>query len=208
MYPIFRLAASWSALGFNWSGRLRSTAVRICCCTRCQLCHNRPGNSFKTNPRQGDADSRPSVILHPVAAPLRAGLTQALGAMSLLSSLKERANDLKRYTLVVYFAARDPRTPLLVRVLALLVAAYALSPVDLIPDFIPVLGYLDDLVLVPLGLALVIRLLPTPVLASAREQAERAAAHPTSKLAGRIILAVWLLVLLWLGWWTIAAMRT
>ncbi|RZI70588.1 MAG: DUF1232 domain-containing protein [Pseudomonas sp.] len=128
--------------------------------------------------------------------------------MSLLSSLKERANDLKRYTLVVYFAARDPRTPLLVRVLALLVAAYALSPVDLIPDFIPVLGYLDDLVLVPLGLALVIRLLPTPVLASAREQAERAAAHPTSKLAGRIILAVWLLVLLWLGWWTIAAMRT
>lgn len=63
---------------------------------------------------------------------------------------------MKQFTLVAYFAARDPRTPTLVRLFALIVAAYALSPIDLIPDFIPVLGYLDDLVLVPLGLALVI----------------------------------------------------
>ena len=85
--------------------------------------------------------------------------------MQFLRSLKARARELKQFTLVAYYAARDPRTPVVARVLALLVAAYALSPIDLIPDFIPVLGYLDDIVLVPLGLALVIRLLPDDVLA-------------------------------------------
>ncbi|SEG11743.1 Protein of unknown function [Nitrosomonas ureae] len=74
--------------------------------------------------------------------------------MSLLSSLKTKAKELRQFTLIAYYAARDPRTPTHVRMLALFVAAYALSPIDLIPDFIPVLGYLDDLVLVPLGLAL------------------------------------------------------
>ena len=91
------------------------------------------------------------------------------------------------------------------RVLALLVAAYALSPIDLIPDFIPVLGYLDDIVLVPLGLALVIRLLPDDVLASARQQAGRAADRPTSKWAAGVIVVVWLLVLGWLGRWLVGA---
>jgi len=128
--------------------------------------------------------------------------------MQILSSLKERAKELKQFTLVAYYAARDPRTPTLVRVLALLVAAYALSPIDLIPDFIPVLGYLDDLVLLPLGLALVIRLLPAPVVASAREQAQRAAERPTSKLAAGVIVAVWLLVLFLLGRWALTAVRT
>ena len=80
-----------------------------------------------------------------------------------LSSLRRWAKDLRQYTLVAYFAARDPRTPWLARVLALLVAAYALSPIDLIPDFIPVLGYLDDLVIVPLGLLLVLRVVPDEV---------------------------------------------
>ena len=65
---------------------------------------------------------------------------------------------LKRQALTVYFAARDPRTPLPVRLLALGIAAYAFSPIDLIPDFIPVLGYLDDLILIPLGIALVVKL--------------------------------------------------
>jgi uncharacterized membrane protein YkvA (DUF1232 family) len=128
--------------------------------------------------------------------------------MQILSALKERAKELKQFTLVAYYAARDPRTPTLVRVLALLVAAYALSPIDLIPDFIPVLGYLDDLVLVPLGLALVVRLLPDSVLASAREQAQRAAERPTSKLAAGIIVAVWLLVLFLLGRWALLLVRT
>ena len=76
----------------------------------------------------------------------------------MFATLKAQARQLKQHTLTVYYAARDPRTPAYVRVLALLVAAYALSPIDLIPDFIPVIGYLDDLLIVPLGLALVVRL--------------------------------------------------
>ena len=128
--------------------------------------------------------------------------------MQILGSLKARAKELKHFTLVAYYAARDPRTPTLVRLLALLVAAYALSPIDLIPDFIPVLGYLDDLILVPLGLALVVRLLPEPVLASAREKAERAAERPISKLAAGVIIAVWLLVLFLLGRWALTVART
>ncbi len=128
--------------------------------------------------------------------------------MQILSSLKERAKELKQFTLVAYFAARDPLAPAHVRILALLVAAYALSPIDLIPDFIPVLGYLDDLVLVPLGLALVVRLLPPAVLASAREQAQRAAGLPTSRLAAGIIVAVWLLVLFFVGRWALSSVRT
>lgn len=128
--------------------------------------------------------------------------------MQILSSLKGRAKELKQFTLAAYYAARDPRTPAFVRVLALLIAAYALSPIDLIPDFIPVLGYLDDLVIVPLGLALVVRLLPDAVLASAREQAQRAAERPTSKLAAGVIIAVWLLVLFLIGRWVLTWVRT
>ena len=128
--------------------------------------------------------------------------------MSLLGSLKERAKELKRYTLIVYYAARDPRTPLSVRITALLVAAYALSPIDLIPDFIPVLGYLDDLILLPLGVALVVRLLPEPVLSTARERAENAADRPSSKTAAAVIVAIWVLVLFLLGRWAFLAVRT
>ena len=128
--------------------------------------------------------------------------------MSLLGSLKERAKELKRYTLIVYYAARDPRTPLSVRIIALLVAAYALSPIDLIPDFIPVLGYLDDLILLPLGVALVVRLLPEPVLSTARERAKNAADRPTSKTAAAVIVAIWLVVLFLLGRWAFLAVRT
>ncbi len=127
--------------------------------------------------------------------------------MQLLHSFKERVRELKQFTLVAYYAARDPRTPAFVRVLALVVAAYALSPIDLIPDFIPVLGYLDDLILVPLGIALVIRLLPESVLVSAQEQARRAAGRPTSKLAAGIIVVIWLLILFSLGRWAFAWLR-
>ena len=92
----------------------------------------------------------------------------------------------------MYFAARDPRTPLLVRGLAVLVAAYALSPIDLIPDFIPIIGYLDDLLLVPLGLALVVRLTPKAVIESARIQAEQTAEKPVSYWAAACIGFIWL----------------
>ena len=100
---------------------------------------------------------------------------------------------MKRDVVAVYFAARDPRTPPIVRILAIAVAAYALSPIDLIPDFIPVLGYLDDLIIVPLGLMIVIRLLPPEILESARVKAEHIADRPTSRTAAVLIVCAWLL---------------
>ncbi|WP_420839554.1 YkvA family protein [Dechloromonas hankyongensis] len=115
--------------------------------------------------------------------------------MSPPSTLKHWARQLKQQTLTVYFAARDPRTPWFVRVLALLVAAYALSPIDLIPDFIPVIGYLDDLLLLPLGIALVVRLTPPEIIAEARAKAAQAAERPVSRAAAVFIVALWLALL-------------
>ena len=114
--------------------------------------------------------------------------------MKMLATLKAQAKQLKRLTLTVYFAARDPRTPLLVRILAVCVAAYALSPIDLIPDFIPVIGYLDDLLLIPLGLALVVRLTPPEVIEAARARAEQASIKPVSYSAAAVIVGVWLII--------------
>ena len=125
----------------------------------------------------------------------------------MLDSLKAHARQLRQHTLTVYFAARDPRTPVLVRVLAVLVAAYALSPIDLIPDFIPVIGYLDDLILLPLGLALVVRLTPPEVMESARLQAQEASARPVSHAAAAVVIVVWLIVLWLLGKWALAALH-
>lgn len=115
--------------------------------------------------------------------------------MTFLDSARNWARSIKRDVVAVYFAARDPQTPLAVRILALAVAAYALSPIDLIPDFIPVLGYLDDLLIVPLGLLIVVRLLPPHVLASSREKAAAALSRPRSKAAAAVIVCIWLLLL-------------
>lgn len=119
-----------------------------------------------------------------------------------MAGWRERLRALKRESLVVWYAARDPRLPWPVRLLALAVAAYALSPIDLIPDFIPVLGYLDDLVLVPLGIALVVKLTPAPVLADARVRAAATAARPVSRAGAAVVIALWLLAvaLAWVGW--------
>ncbi len=125
-----------------------------------------------------------------------------------IASLRKWAKSLKHQTMVVYFAARDPRTPWFVRLLALAVAAYALSPIDLIPDFIPVLGYLDDLILVPLGLALVVRLTPADVMASAKEQALAASDRPVSRGMAVVIVTLWALALGWVGWWAFRKVHT
>jgi len=122
-----------------------------------------------------------------------------------LDSLKAQAKQLKQQTLTVYFAARDPRTPFHVRLVALVVAAYALSPIDLIPDFIPVLGYLDDLVLIPLGLALVVRLTPPEILESARVQARQAASRPVSYTAATCFVALWLFLAWVAADWVVSA---
>ena len=99
---------------------------------------------------------------------------------------------LKRHALTLYVASRDRRTPLAARLIAFGTAAYAFSPIDLIPDFIPVLGLLDDLVVVPLGLWLALRLLPDDLIAEYRKLAERLAERPTSTGAAVFIIAIWL----------------
>jgi uncharacterized membrane protein YkvA (DUF1232 family) len=125
-----------------------------------------------------------------------------------MSRLRKWAKELKRQTLVVYFAARDPRTPWLARLLALGIAAYALSPIDLIPDFIPVVGYLDDLFIVPLGLMLVLRLLPTEVRMAAQAQASAAVGRPTSRVMAVVIVAIWVIAIGATGLWLWQAVRT
>lgn len=114
--------------------------------------------------------------------------------MTLLADLKERARLLRRDTLALYLVARHPDTPLGAKLLAAAVAAYALSPIDLIPDFIPVLGYLDDLLLVPLGIALAVRMVPDDVLGECRQRAADAFAEgvPVSRVAAFTVVAIWL----------------
>jgi uncharacterized membrane protein YkvA (DUF1232 family) len=104
------------------------------------------------------------------------------------------ARRLKQDTLALYLAARHPQTPWLARLLIAGVVAYALSPVDLIPDFIPVIGYLDDLLLLPLGIALAIRLIPPTVLTECRAAAEMTFQYgqPVSRAAGVIVVAIWI----------------
>jgi uncharacterized membrane protein YkvA (DUF1232 family) len=99
---------------------------------------------------------------------------------------------IKRDVHALYLAARDPRVPWLVKLLAIAVAAYALSPIDLIPDFIPVLGYLDDVVLVPLGILLVVRLIPREIMDEHRAAAAAAAERPVSRVAAAVIVALWI----------------
>lgn len=113
--------------------------------------------------------------------------------MGLISRLKERADTLKSETYALYLAARDPRTPWYAKVFATLVVAYALSPIDLIPDFIPVLGYLDDLVLIPLGIWGAVKMIPSPILAESREKASDAFkdGKPVSRAAGVVIALIW-----------------
>ncbi len=115
--------------------------------------------------------------------------------------LKAWARSLKRDTHAVWLAARDPRTPWYAKALGLAVAAYALSPIDLIPDFIPVLGYLDDLLIVPAGLWLTLKLIPPEVLETHRAAAEIAADRPVSRLAAVVIVLIWTVVALAVGRW-------
>jgi len=109
---------------------------------------------------------------------------------------KRRARALKADTYALYLACRDSRVPWYARLLAACIVAYAFSPIDLIPDFVPVLGYLDDLILIPLGIALLLCMIPPPVMAECREQARAALAEgrPTSWVAAAIIVAIWLLL--------------
>jgi uncharacterized membrane protein YkvA (DUF1232 family) len=118
----------------------------------------------------------------------------------MLSRIKVWARALKTDVHAVYLAARDPRVPWLAKFLAIAVTAYALSPIDLIPDFVPVLGYLDDLLIVPLGIWLVVRLVPEEVMAEYRIKAREAAQRPASKAGMIAIITLWIAGALMLGW--------
>ena len=113
---------------------------------------------------------------------------------------KRWAQMIRRDAHALYFASRDPRVPWYAKGLALVVAAYAVSPIDLIPDFIPIIGYLDDLILVPLGIALVIKLIPPEIMAQHRALATAALDQPGSKTAAIIIISIWTLAILASGW--------
>ena len=114
--------------------------------------------------------------------------------------LRDLARTLKRNITALYFAYLDARTPWYAKALILVIVAYALSPIDIIPDFVPVLGYLDDLILLPLGIWFALRLIPASVMVDAHQQATL---HPhiegkLGRIAAAIIVAIYLLFVLWL----------
>ena len=117
-----------------------------------------------------------------------------------LDTLKRWAQTLRRDAITLYLAARDPRVPWYAKALAGIVAAYALSPIDLIPDFIPIVGYLDELILLPLAIAGVLRLIDPAVLAERRARATVIAERPVSKIAAALIMALWLLTFALMVW--------
>jgi uncharacterized membrane protein YkvA (DUF1232 family) len=116
---------------------------------------------------------------------------------------KNWAREIKRDVTALYIAARDPRVSWYVKIAAAAIAAYALSPIDLIPDFIPVLGYLDEVILLPIAIVLVIRMIPDPLMAEFCEEAQRRSKRPTSRTAAAVIIALWIAAIalaLWAFW--------
>lgn len=126
---------------------------------------------------------------------------------SLFSRLKAFAGALKRDVVALWIAARDPRTPWHAKALAGAVAAYALSPIDLIPDFVPILGYLDDLLIVPLGVAWAVRLIPLPLMAEFRAKAMTRAHKPKSLIAAGLIVTLWVVCTLIIACGVMSSLR-
>lgn len=124
-----------------------------------------------------------------------------LPGLSPAARLRRRARTIKRDTLALYLAARHPRTPWYAKALAIAIAAYALSPIDLIPDFVPILGYLDDVILLPAGIVLCVRLIPPAVMSECRSAADLAfaAGRPAGRAAAAVVVAVWIAALLLAG---------
>lgn len=116
--------------------------------------------------------------------------------MASLAELKQRALHLRAETFALYLAARDPRTPWYAKLLVAGIVAYAFSPIDLIPDFVPVLGYMDDLILIPIGITLAIRLVPHQVWAECQARARETIGDgkPVSRIAGAVIIGIWLVL--------------
>lgn len=121
----------------------------------------------------------------------------------MLEKLKLKANTLKEDAFTLYLAVRDPRTPWYVKLFVALVAAYAFSPIDIIPDFIPILGYLDDIILLPVGIALAIKMVPQEVLTECSIRAKETIHEPkpVSRFAGAVVIAIWLFLFILCAVW-------
>jgi len=120
--------------------------------------------------------------------------------MRMTNKLRTWARSIKRDAHALYLAARDPRTPWYAKVLAVCVAGYALSPIDLIPDFVPVLGYLDDVIIVPLGILAVVKLIPPEIMAEHRRTVALIAERPVSRTAAFVIVLIWVVSIALTGW--------
>ena len=121
----------------------------------------------------------------------------------MIETAKRWAREIKRDVVALYIAGRDPRTPWHAKVVAVAVVAYAISPIDLIPDFIPILGYLDDLIIVPLGIMLAVRLIPVDLMAELRHAASERGRLPAHWAGAAAIVAIWLVALAAVTYWTI-----
>lgn len=161
-----------------------------------------------------DAEPAPTAVRLPrivrVGCPIpdhaQGGL--AVGGAALLDHLKRRVEALKTETYALYLAARHPRTPWYAKAFVAAVVAYAVSPIDLIPDFIPVLGLLDDLVLIPLGVLLALRMIPPEVMAESRAAARDRALEPgAGRRAAIVVVAIWIVLAAFLGLWAYKAWR-
>jgi uncharacterized membrane protein YkvA (DUF1232 family) len=123
----------------------------------------------------------------------------------MLDTIRQWARRIKQDAVMLWFACRDPRTPWLPKIICMLAVAYALSPIDLIPDFIPVLGYLDDAILLPAMVWLAVKLLPAVVVSDCRAEAAEWMQHherkPVSRWGVVFVLLLWSLALLLLAWW-------
>ena len=128
---------------------------------------------------------------------------------SFIERLKTKARDIKTETFTLALAYRSPATPWYAKVFAALVVAYAFSPIDLIPDFIPVLGYLDDVILVPLGIKLALKMIPEEALAEARLQAQEAFpdGKPKNWVVGAIIILIWVALAALAIFWAVRWIR-
>ena len=128
-----------------------------------------------------------------------------MSASGFIERSKQWAKKIKRDGVTLWFARKHPATPLLAKVLAVVVVAYALSPIDLIPDFIPVLGYLDDVILLPILIWLTVRLIPEQVMAECRIQADdwltNQGSKPRSYVGAVVIVVLWIAVALATAWW-------
>ncbi len=129
--------------------------------------------------------------------------------MKSFGSWKERVRVLKKETFALYLACRHPCVPWYAKVLSLIIVGYALSPIDLIPDFIPILGYLDDMVLIPLGIMIVIRMIPAEIMAECRQKSETMVGRATraGKIAAVVIVMIWIMTAALVVWLIIGTMN-